>query len=191
MWYLIVNKPSVERVFEMYIISKQRKYTEVHAKDGRILYLISPGFYLNKHLFDVYMNIGNGIEYSNLLSWMCTRYSEDEELIEQRLNDALSLLAKRDLISVEDGELTRTEAVPSDEKGLFQEHGLNIISQVDYVLTKHCNYSCKHCYLDFTHIPTEDFKLNEWIKISDRLHKGGLQSVVITGGEPLTIFTVY
>jgi len=50
--------------------------------------------------------------------------------------------------------------------------------------TNMCNLTCKHCYYNYSKQDKKSFKKNEIDKIVDNLHDLGVESVVLSGGEP-------
>ena len=57
---------------------------------------------------------------------------------------------------------------------------------VNWSITGRCNYNCKHCFMAADNAqPTWEFSRDEWMKTLDELDKCGVQSVNLTGGEPM------
>lgn len=170
----------------MIIKSNQVKATEIYTDGGKPLYLFAPGYFLNKDLYSVYQKIGQQIEYSELLAWMRHKYIGDATIIENQLKKALGTLYQRDLLTCDNLELDNYDAQIERESALTEKYGFFPITQIDIIVTKRCNFNCKHCYLDFEEKITENIDIEKWIQACDKLSHYGLQSVVITGGEPLT-----
>jgi sulfatase maturation enzyme AslB (radical SAM superfamily) len=58
-------------------------------------------------------------------------------------------------------------------------------SEVCQNLTRHCNLSCDHCYLDAKSESKDELPLEEGIKLIDDLAKMKIPVLIFTGGEPL------
>lgn len=58
-------------------------------------------------------------------------------------------------------------------------------SLVQWSITGRCNYLCKHCFLSAPDYKGEDVSLEKCIHVLDQLVECGINSIGITGGEPL------
>ncbi|MCX8173398.1 MAG: radical SAM protein [Thermoplasmata archaeon] len=54
--------------------------------------------------------------------------------------------------------------------------------RMDLALTYRCNDRCLHCYVGER--AKKEMKLDEWLKVIDKLHGIGVPHIVFTGGEP-------
>lgn len=55
-------------------------------------------------------------------------------------------------------------------------------SRVIVEITDKCNFRCKHC---FANKHDYELKVDSWVKIFNNICKKDIQSITITGGEPL------
>ena len=172
---------------KMIIKKKKKRLIKVNTKDGKVLYLVEPGYFFNEDVFLIYSQIEDEIEYEDLKSWMMSHYFGGSEIIELKLNSTLKLLKDKNLIEYQDKNYSKSNIMVKKEVDLVDEYDFYPITQIDIIITKTCNYNCKHCFINFENDVEVSFDCDKWIDICDKLIGRGLQSVVITGGEPLTI----
>lgn len=104
----------------MKIKSKNKKVQLIKNDSGDSFYLISPGYFFNHYLYDVYQQIGFEIDYDVLLEWMSSKYTGSKSDISNKLMDSLSILQKRGLISV-DGLTFEPKDILIKDEYEFQE----------------------------------------------------------------------
>ncbi len=63
---------------------------------------------------------------------------------------------------------------------------INTLQHVAIMLTEHCNLNCYHCFRHIAH-QKSDLNLDILSKLSEKIKKTSVNSVRITGGEPLLI----
>ena len=56
--------------------------------------------------------------------------------------------------------------------------------KVDLALTYGCNDQCPHCYNEPSRFAMPSMKLDEWMRILDKLAEQGVPHLILTGGEP-------
>ena len=169
----------------MAIKGVERKTVKVMTDSGKTLHLIAPGFFLNNDLHSVYQKTIPNIEFDDLFLWMCKKYYGDQKTIKKRLYEALATLSKRGLIEIDENEVDGYETHIKKEIDLKNKYDFFPITQIDIVMTKECNFSCKHCYLDFNEKSLNKIDTDKLLQKCEDFIQYGLQSVVITGGEPL------
>lgn len=59
---------------KMIIKKKKKRLIKVNTKDGKVLYLVEPGYFFNEDVFLIYSQIEDEIEYEDLKSWMMSHY---------------------------------------------------------------------------------------------------------------------
>lgn len=64
----------------------------------------------------------------------------------------------------------------------FMETSIKKPSRVIVEITDKCNFLCKHC---FANKHDYELKVDSWVKIFNNICKKDIQSITITGGEPL------
>lgn len=59
--------------------------------------------------------------------------------------------------------------------------------RVDFLITKHCNLSCKHCFEGSApQIPTKSFTYVQMRRFVEQMELAGIKTLKITGGEPFS-----
>lgn len=59
--------------------------------------------------------------------------------------------------------------------------------RVEFLITKHCNLSCKHCFEGSAPlIPTKSFTYTDMKRFVEQLEIAGIKTLKITGGEPFS-----
>lgn len=172
----------------MKIYSNNDGYVTLHTENNDTLYLFSQGYVLNEALMTIYRLIGENIELNELREKVYDVISGDHNLIDKKIDQSLALLKKRELISYKDEDCAFDSVVTevNNENDLLKKYNFIPVTQIDLILTKKCNFSCKHCFLHFDEEIEQRLNKDNITQICQSLKKYGLKKVVITGGEPLT-----
>jgi radical SAM protein with 4Fe4S-binding SPASM domain len=105
------------------------------------------------------------------------------------------------IVGFPDGEivLAGPEAVhllnPGTERGSLDPHLLEHLTVPDgfhlrtpplvwLELTRKCNLTCEHCYIDAGHARAREMSTERWIELIDEMANMGVWAVAFTGGEP-------
>ena len=68
----------------------------------------------------------------------------------------------------------------------------NLINEVHWELTNHCNFQCVHCYL--APDPRAELSTEEIFRLLEEMQSAGVLLLTLTGGEPLLrkdFFAIY
>lgn len=72
-------------------------------------------------------------------------------------------------------------------KGTLPTDVLESPKEIDFLITKHCNLSCKHCFEGAApKIPVQDFSEAQINRFVEQLKSANIKTLKITGGEPFS-----
>lgn len=91
---------------------------------------------------------------------------------------AEDLLKKGVIRTCEFGE----ELLPAQE---YKLHDNRYIRTAHWSITGKCNYRCKHCYMSAPNAKLGELSHEQCVSLIDQMAECGIQSVSLTGGEPL------
>lgn len=128
---------------------------------------------------------------SNLINgrWMRIENATLECLKTPDLDSMVRLLIEQGADLEEAGQFVNSlveNGFIDDESGEKQQDGLNLLPFNAYLnVTDHCNLTCKHCYYGSHPGLTHGLANMYLCRVIDSLCNGGIDNLVIAGGEPL------
>lgn len=104
------------------------------------------------------------------------------------IQDFLSKDEFKDILSVSNVKKFDVEEVDfysiSEKLSDFTEYSP---IKIDFLITKHCNLACKHCFENSSpKLATSKASIEDIVKLFDEIDLMNVQTVKITGGEPFT-----
>lgn len=166
-------------------------FKKFESDNGEELFIIEPGYILNKYAYLIWRMMDEEIRYEDLLERLfCQINGSTKEYCEKLLNSILEKLYKRQLLLINGKVVDPLQYFQSAylaERDFLDFYQMRPITQIDIVLTTKCNFRCKHCYIKKESLQeSETISIKEWKKVLYKLSKRGLISISVTGGEPLT-----
>lgn len=166
-------------------------FKEFESHSGEKLYIIEPGYIINKYAYWIWRLMDDEINFERLVVILNHRIKDStEDYCRNLLNNTIEKLYQRQLLMIDGETVDQMKFFQSEylaEEDFYDAFQMRPITQIDIVITTKCNFRCKHCYIkkeslhDSATIPIE-----AWKETLNKLSKIGLLSVSVTGGEPLT-----
>lgn len=162
-----------------------------NSKLNTELYIIEPGYILNKDAYKIWRFLDEEIEYDDLFEKIKAIFNiKNNKMLNEKLEKILDSFYERALIKVDRKVITFNNIINTsyfDEDDFINSFKVRPITQVDLVLTNKCNFRCKHCFIKSENLNgTTTIDIDSWKKALLSLSRFGLFSINITGGEPLT-----
>lgn len=82
------------------------------------------------------------------------------------------------------GKFVEHPAAPRPEQR-FRQAPCDYVASIHWSITGHCNLRCKHCYVEAPDSIYGELSLADCADIMDQMVEANIQSVSLTGGEPL------
>lgn len=117
-------------------------------------------------------------EINEIIENLSIKYSENKKKVKTLVYDFIEFSQRLGIIETSNKPLL--EEIIIDMKGNDQWWTPNVIIME---ITHACSLSCKHCYLDAGDLKYMNF--NEFISICEEIDTLGVDTVQLTGGEPL------
>ena len=96
---------------------------------------------------------------------------------QQRLD--MEKLRKMDLVEV------REQPSALEPRQVYKKYNNRFLHTAQLSITGKCNCHCRHCYMSATEAALGELSHDQCLDIIDQLAECGVQSVALTGGEPL------
>lgn len=130
----------------------------------------------------VHLELLNGVtESASVVEALKTRFRNvAEQKLREDHDDLVRYLTERGYVEV----LSRPAPQPEVPLEYATESHLVKAVHADVELTRNCNLSCSYCYAS-AGLTYPDLNASDWLAILDRLWRGGLRAVVLSGGEPM------
>lgn len=166
-------------------------FKQFESDNGEMLFIIEPGYIVNKYAYLVWRMMDNEIRYEDLSEQLSHRINgSTKEYCEKLLDGMIEKLYKRQLLLINGKAIDPQQYFKSvylSEKDFLNSYQMRPISQIDLVVTTKCNFKCKHCYVKKESLQeSESISVKDWKEVLDKLSKRGLIAISVTGGEPLT-----
>lgn len=163
-------------------------------------YVIHPGIILNTSSGYIWEKIGYDIDFDTLIKDISSDFdcNIDSKITEQVLG-VLKYFANKKFVQIK--ELSSNSLIENTKENIDRIFDTDIsitinyknekfvpITDVDLLVTRGCNFSCKHCFVSCSIEERKNDKIDiaQWKKIIDNLCDLGLNLANITGGEPFT-----
>lgn len=159
--------------------------------DGKELYIIEPGYIVNKYAYSIWLMMDIEIQYEDLSQQLMSRIrGATKEDCERLLDGVIEKLYKRQLLLINGKLVNQFQYFKSpylSEGDFMNTYLMRPITQIDMVATTKCNFRCKHCFIPQENLNgSTTISVDAWKKALGELSKIGLLSITVTGGEPLT-----
>jgi len=147
--------------------------------DGKAILVINAAriLHLNSTAAEYALAILSGKKSEEVVKYIRSRYRVGKKQAikdEQRMREIIKgLVQNPDIcpISYLDVEVVEPFTTP-----------LSAPYRMDLALTYRCNNNCMHCYVGKRE--KKEMKVEDWLKVIDKLHEIGVPHIVFTGGEP-------
>lgn len=166
-------------------------FKQFNSNDGKNLYIIEPGYVINKYAYSIWRMTDTEIQYEDLCEQLMLRVrGATKDNCELILDDVIEKLYKRQLLLINGELVDKLQYFKSSylsEDDFMNAYLMRPITQIDMVVTTMCNFRCKHCYIKKENLGySNTIPVNEWKRTLNKLSQIGLVSISVTGGEPLT-----
>lgn len=148
----------------------------LYNKKNNMLYTITPKLFSFLYLFK-----NNGIKLDNIFQYLIKQQIDIDDIKEfcQR-REFCDLFSEVDFPINGDGNIYKKLSLPSP----FTEY---TPERVDFLITKHCNLKCRHCFENSSpSIKTGNIPLELLFDIFKQMDELNVRTLKITGGEPLS-----
>lgn len=168
-------------------------FKEFESYNGEILYIIEPGYVINKYAYLIWRMMDEEIQFENLSELLVHRIKgATEDYCKSLLAKTIDQLYHRQLLLINGKPVDQKQYFSStylSEDDFLNTFQVRPITQIDLVVTTKCNFQCKHCYIKKENLRDSGcIPVDAWKETLNRLSKIGLLSITVTGGEPLTYF---
>lgn len=166
-------------------------YKRFNSNDDKELYIIEPGYIVNKSAYFIWRKMDDTISYESLFETVKGKVKNaSDDYLANILEDTIEKLYHRQLITIDGRLFDQSHYIISQslaEKDMLSIYQTRPITQIDMVVTTACNFKCRHCYIKKENLAgCTSISVDAWKCTLRELCKWGLISISITGGEPLT-----
>ncbi len=142
---------------------------------------------LSKSEYQDYVILANVLEGQNVkMTRECFEIIDEcisKEIMVDKFLDGYEEDSKKYLIDLFDLLLDRYIVC---EENSYAEKEINRLKQIDFLITSRCNLKCKHCCVDADcEYDEKELSTEQWKSIVDKIVGLEIDSVTISGGEPL------
>jgi len=171
----MINKYPI--LSEGYYIKVANKTMEkkILRKNSRNLGIITDDLLYILKIMDGFKNLNDICEVLSL------KFNESEESVRKQI---FTLLDKFPYIEFLDEPSENITKIVYESKNDYPSH-------IDIEVTNHCNFRCLYCFNECLPEKKKFMDVNKFINLVDKMTKNGLESIVISGGEPLTHPDIY